>query len=78
VLNNIRENSNKKRVLSIRGNISDRQTIKDEVQQQAKGNKLDCGNQGLDTKQLIKQLLDKKKSQRRLIRFNEIRDNLKK
>lgn len=31
-----------------------------------------------DTKQLIKKLLDKNKSQRRLVKLNEVRDKLKK
>ena len=58
--------------------MTDRPKFKQSIELQAKSKPMWSNiDQEGDTKQLIKDLLKKKKSQRRLIKFNEIRDNLK-
>lgn len=79
VLGSLREKSSKKRVISIRESLTERPSLKQSVD--LEGGKLRPAwnnvEEAGETKQMIKQLLSKNKSQRRMVRFNEIRDKFK-
>jgi hypothetical protein len=79
VLGCIRQSSAKKRTITVRESMTDRPLIRQTIDMQADKAKPMWGKieEEGETKQLIKNLLNKKKSQRRLIKFTEIRDNLK-
>lgn len=80
VLGSLREKSSKKRIISIRESLTDRPSLKQSVDMEGYKNKPMWNNveEAGETKQMIKQLLSKNKSQRRMIKFNEIRDKFKK
>lgn len=80
VLGSLREKSSKKRIISIRESLTDRPSLKQSVELESFKSKPTWNNveEAGETKQIIKQLLSKNKSQRRMIKFNEIRDKFKK
>lgn len=79
VLGSLRGSSSKKRTITLRESMTDRPSVsRYSIEMQIRQKPMWCNvEEAGDTKQLIKQLMNKNRSQRRLVSFNQVRDTLK-